>query len=375
MIKPDAYNCCGCGVCAEACGHSAIEMKKDELGFKIARVNEDRCIDCSLCDRICPFINNRCDNPNPVAYAARHKNIEEVRRSRSGAIFVALSDYILENNGAIYGAGFGSNFVVTHKRADSGEIRDTFRGSKYAQSDMTGIYSLIKKDLRDGIPVLFSGTPCQVSAVNNYIPDSIKDKLYTIDIICHGVASPRVWKEFIDYIKKKEHIKLITVNFRDKNIFGWSGLHRESFVFSKNKVKTYPFTFYKSFLIRESCSRCPFTSLKRQGDVTLGDFWGWNNTIPDFVNDDLGVSLILSNTAKGTMLLEEVKKDLNLRRIKLTDVLQPNLQYPTSRDPRSDEFKRDYANYGFNYVRKKYWKASFVQRVKTRIKNLLREFK
>ena len=150
-------DCCGCTACASICAHNAITMKPDTLGFLYPIVDKEKCVDCGLCEKVCAFNDNYDTSLNleePLAYAARHKNLEELRYSRSGAVFIAFSDYILNQGGVVYGAGYADHFRVVHKRATTKEERDEFKGSKYVQSDMNTIFRQVKKDLREGMCVL-----------------------------------------------------------------------------------------------------------------------------------------------------------------------------------------------------------------------------
>ena len=149
----DKHDCCGCTACESICPHSAITMKPDVFGFKYPEVDKNKCVDCGLCDKVCAFNDNydkTLNLPEPIAYAARHKEMSEIMKSRSGAAFVAISDWILDNGGVVYGAGYRGHFVVTHKRATTKEERDEFRGSKYVQSDLTGIFKQVREDLKNG---------------------------------------------------------------------------------------------------------------------------------------------------------------------------------------------------------------------------------
>lgn len=371
MIQVDTKKCCGCSLCEKVCTHNAIHMVKDAMGFAYPHIEIDLCVDCGLCDRVCPFQQPKSETVLPqIGFAVRHKNIAEVKKSRSGAFFVALSDWILNNGGVVYGAGFGNHFKVKHKRAANPFERDEFRGSKYAQSDCQ-VYEQVKKDLQQAIPVLFTGTPCQVAAIRAYIPSKLHKYLYCADIVCHGVASPRVWDDFISYVEGFERKKLIKVSFRDKLKFGWSGLHRESYVFSPNIKRTFPFTYYQSFLLRQSCSYCPFSSLDRPADITLGDFWGWEKAVPNFVNDDLGVSLVICNTDKGKMAFEAIASQLFTVQVPISDCLQPNLLHPTEENKIRKTFSEEYKQYGFNFVLKKYWKITPIDWIKFYAKRIL----
>ena len=218
--------CCGCTSCVSVCSHGAITMRADGLGFLYPEVDKDLCVDCGLCDKVCAFDENydKSSNlPDPDIYAVRHKKISEVETSRSGAMFVALSDYVLENGGVVYGAGYTGHFRVTHKRALSKEERDEFKGSKYVQSFLGDTFKNVCDDLRKGMIVMFSGTPCQTSGLRSLV--KLKrvpfDRLYVCDIVCHGVPSSRLWEDYLNYLERKEGKRVLKVNFRDKRRFGW----------------------------------------------------------------------------------------------------------------------------------------------------------
>ena len=207
MIKiSDPSDCCGCSACASICNHNAITMEPDKLGFLYPKVNPDKCVDCSLCEKVCSFNNDYNKSSNlhtPVTYAVRHKDIKEIEKSRSGAAFIAISDYVLENGGVVYGVGYTGHFRVVHKRAINKEQRDEFRGSKYVQSDLTNTFRQVKEDLKNNFFVLFSGTPCQTSGLISYIGEKLREKLFIVDIVCHGVPSPFIWSDYINYLEKK----------------------------------------------------------------------------------------------------------------------------------------------------------------------------
>lgn len=170
-------------------------MPPDVLGFKYPEVDKEKCTDCGLCEKVCAFNDNYDKSLNlsePIAYAARHKDMSEMMKSRSGAAFVALSDYVLDNGGLVYGVGYTGHFVVSHKRAITKDERDEFRGSKYVQSDLTGIFKQVKEDLKNGLMVMFSGTPCQTSGLNSFVGKKFREKLYLVDIVCHGVPGPKM---------------------------------------------------------------------------------------------------------------------------------------------------------------------------------------
>lgn len=233
----DKSQCCGCTSCSSICTHDAITMQPDALGFLYPVVDKNKCVDCGLCEKVCAFNDHYDTSLNlsqPDAYAARHKDMKEVETSRSGAAFIAISDYVLENGGVVYGAGYTDHFRVVHKRAATKEERDEFKGSKYVQSDLTGVFRQVKQDLKDGLTVLFSGTPCQTAGLNSYIGKKLRVNLILVDIVCHGVPGPYIWRDYIAYLEKKQGNKICWVNFRDKQKFGWKA-HYETFEFVKEK--------------------------------------------------------------------------------------------------------------------------------------------
>lgn len=231
----DPSQCCGCTACSSICSHEAITMQPDTLGFLYPVVDEEKCTDCGLCEKVCAFNDNYDKSMNlsePLAYAARHRDMNEVETSRSGAVFIAISDWILEHGGVVYGVGYADHFRVVHKRATTKEERDEFKGSKYVQSDMNSVFKQVKADLKKGMIVLFSGTPCQTSGLNSFIGKKLRENLYLIDIVCHGVPSPYIWRDYIAYLEKKQGSAICWVNFRDKQKFGWKA-HVETFKFVK----------------------------------------------------------------------------------------------------------------------------------------------
>lgn len=366
-------DCCGCTACASICAHDAITMKPDALGFLYPEVDEDKCVDCGLCEKVCAFNDHYDTSLNlekPLAYGARHKDMNEVETSRSGAAFIAISDYILEQGGVVYGAGYADHFRVVHKRATTKEERDEFKGSKYVQSDMTGVFRQVRQDLRDGLTVLFSGTPCQTAGLNKYVGKKLRENLILLDIICHAVPSPYIWRDYLASMEKKARSKAKAIYFRDKT-YGWAAQHNERFVFKSGKESVdyiHRDLFYENFSTRISCHSCHFCNLFRPSDITIGDFWGYDKTDCKSMNEDgRGISLLLINTAKGHKLLDAIRDSVILKQVPLSECLQPNLQRPTSLNPLRYQFIKDYTDKGFMYVAKKYSDWSLKKRI---IRNL-----
>ena len=359
MIHIDkATDCCGCTACESICPKDAITMQPDALGFLYPKIDLNRCIDCGLCEKVCAFNDNydkKQNLENPLAYAVRHKNIEEVETSRSGAAFIAFSDWVLEQGGVVYGAGYTDHFRVIHKRATTTGERDEFKGSKYVQSDLNNVFRQIKKDLKDGLVVLFSGTPCQTSGLRSYMDKRLMEKLFIIDIVCHGVPSPSVWRDYLAYQEKKHHCIFDEISFRNKRILGWAD-HKESFAYKGKTIISSIYTrlFYKHIMFRHSCEVCHFTNLKRPSDITIADFWGWEKTDAHMNADNKGISLVFINSNKGLEWFGKVRKNVEAISAKLEDCLQPNLQHPSIIDPQRNQFEIDYARNGLVYVMRKY---------------------
>lgn len=373
MIKIlDPAKCCGCTACAAVCTRNAITMKPDVLGFLYPVVDKDKCTNCGLCEKVCAFNNSYDKSLNlqqPIAYGARHKDMDEVATSRSGAAFIAISDYILENGGVVYGAGYTDHFRVVHKRATTRAERNEFKGSKYVQSDLTGIFRQVKEDLRNGLTVLFSGTPCQTAGLHSYVGPKLRANLFLVDIVCHGVPAPYVWRDYLNYIEKKKKSTICSVNFRDKNKFGWAA-HRESFKFAENKdtdADTYTYAFCIHIMLRHSCGTCKYANLQRPSDITIADFWGWEKTDPKINADDKGLSLILCNTNKGQEIFDTIKEDMTYVKAELKNCMQPNLQYPTKPHPKRMAFEHDYEKKGFEFVMKKYGNLGWRHKAKKHI--------
>ncbi len=371
-------DCCGCTACASICPKGAITMNPDALGFLYPDVNISICVECGLCEKVCSFNENydkSLNSDKPDAYGARHKDMSEVMKSRSGAVFVALSDYILEAGGVVYGAGYKDHFRIAHKRATTKLERDEFRGSKYVQSDLTGVFKQVKDDLHNGLMVLFSGTPCQTSGLNSFVGAKLRENLFLVDIVCHGVPGPYLWRDYLKYLEDKQGDTISVVNFRDKEEFGWSA-HKETFVFvggGANKV-IFADTFYKPIMFRHSCGNCYFCNTRRPSDITLADYWGWEKTGSDINSDNKGLNLVLLNTRKGRLLFSKIINKLEIIKAPLETYMQPNLRHPTKIHRKRMQFEKDYQEKGFDYVYNHiYHEHSICKRVLLKARKYIRE--
>lgn len=383
MIKIiNKSNCCGCTACASICPHNAISMIRDSLGFLYPKVQDDLCQNCGLCVKVCQFHigYNRYDNYNtPYSYQFRLKSEDQLKKSQSGGAFFSIANKFIVDGGVVYGAAFTDKWQVTHQRIDQVKLLEALRMSKYVQSDMRGVFLQVREDLLQGFHVLFSGTACQVAGLKSFIPDRLHKNLFCLDIICHGVPSPKIWEDYIAYLQKSRKSKIIKACFRDKR-FGWHGA-RESFLFDNGNEEfrgTSNYLYFSGLSLRESCAKCYYTNLKRVGDITLGDQWG----IPkdSQYDDDKGLSLVLINSEKGKHLFEKSKLSNIVESIPLEYCIQPQLQHPSRMNPHYKKFIQDYKRYGFVYVAKKYsdmgWqykKNKAIETFKNYIRKLIRK--
>ena len=352
-------DCCGCTACMSVCPTQAITMVADEEGFAYPNIDQGLCIDCRLCVKVCPLVGDRAPSncEQPTVYAAKH-NDDRIRfNSSSGGMYTAISDYILNLDGIVYGAGFDDNFAVRHQRAETAGERDKFRGSKYVQSDLQGAFWEIKKELLGRRVVLFTGTPCQNAGLRSFLGEDFVN-LYLCDIVCHGTPRPVVWKSYVEFCERKRKSKMKEYYFRFKGN-GWHS-HTEKAVYINGREdstsplsQSYKNLFHAHLPLRPACHDCKFCNFFRPSDITIADFWGIDKNMPEF-DDNLGVSLVLINSPKGSKLFREISSDLDYRESNTKDCMQPNLHQPTGPSQHRDEFWHDYRNRDFGYVLKKY---------------------
>lgn len=372
-------NCCGCTACATICPKSAITMEPDEKGFLYPQIDEKKCINCGLCKQVCAF-NSEYDKSHLLnhteIFAVHHIDLEERKTSRSGAMFTALSEYFIQQGGVVYGAVFDKELTVCHKRVETKDDLFHFKGSKYVQSDMKDSFLQVQQDLEAGKLVLFSGTPCQTAGLYSFADMRCKkylDHLYICDIVCHGVPSPFIYRDYLSWQEKKNNQKIMAFNFRDKAIIGWDS-HEESMILKSGKKvysRIYTDLFRKCIMFRSSCYQCPFTNFQRPSDITLGDFWGIDKCMPDFA-DNIGNSLILINSSKGKEVFELVKNQLDYRMSNQVDCMQPSLKAPSTLSLKTMAFWQNYQKCGFRWVLFKYGQYSPQSLIKRAIRKFSR---
>lgn len=355
--------CYGCTACVNICPVQAMKMKEDEKGFLYPIIDKDKCTECGLCNKICKFETPKSVFHEKHTYVGYHINKNVVTTSQSGGVFTAFSDKILESRGVVFGVSIKEDFKAIHKMASSKMERDLMRGSKYIQSELGDSFQEVERKLHVG-KVLFVGTPCEINGLNNYLTmkNGKIENLHTIDIICHGVPSPKVWNSFFNWFREKKNGTVKKVNFRDKSYEGWGAKthwltiewmdKRENYYIEKDKL--YANMFYTNLLLRPCCYECPFCNVNRCSDITIGDAWGIHTS--DELYNDAGCSIIMVNSEKGKVLFEDIKENLNYKKVDLNDFMQGNLKIPSKANRNVETFWKDYQTKSFQYIIEKYGK-------------------
>ena len=321
-------DCCGCGACVSACPKGCISMKEDAEGFLYPYIVMEDCIACGLCERVCPVLNQRYveDIVIPDTYAAYAKSDSLREKSSSGGLFSLIAENVLQKGGVVFGAAFDSDFSVKHIAVDNQEELGKIRGSKYLQSRTEYTFVEAKKILDDGRLVLYTGTACQIAGLKRYLKKEYEN-LYTIDVLCHGVPSPKFWKK---YLAEREHEYQGVVQqmfFRQKT-FGWK-TYSVSLKFSNSteyrkifKEDSFMKLFLANICLRPSCHACEFKELSRPSDITLGDCWGIDKYMPE-MDDDKGTSVVLLHSEKGKKIFEELLDKMIVKKGDVERLLPP----------------------------------------------------
>ena len=377
-------DCFGCRACESACPSKAITMESDEQGFWYPHIDEEKCISCGMCQNACQIgkiYNLRSNHPMNCFGVKCQDDIRLV--SSSGGVYTALSDYVLENDGLCVGAEYDNNMRVVHSIAESKEMRNRFRGSKYVQSDMYGVYEKIKQAISYGKYVLYTSTPCQCAAVKQYMSKKSDvnglSRLILVDMVCHGVPSPAVWMDYVKYMENDVHAEMNNYVFRNKEV-GWRNYNvKASFVDGSvrrndRKSRTYVQLFSRDVMLRPSCYYCPYSKMSRCSDLTIGDFWGIED-IDEGFSDNKGVSMLLVNTEKGQALWERCKSKVAVyKEIDVAKLMQPQLHNSVDYSIEYDAFWKDYLCHGYRFVATKYGGASkyyeFLRKVKNRLRRM-----
>ena len=297
----DKKNCTGCHACWSVCPRKCIQMMPDEEGFLYPKIDMIQCIDCGACEKVCPVLHP-ADTQSPLkVYAARNQNEVVRMSSSSGGVFTALAEEIIKRGGVVFGASFNENWQVVHSFTEQLEGLAAFRGAKYVQSVVGDTYLQVRSFLKQNRWVLFSGTPCQVAGLKNFLRTG-NERLLTVDVVCHGVPSPLVWQTYLDSINPRKE-RITTLSMRDKSL-GWKRygmeIRTEDTVLYTGKAASnlYSQGYLDNLYLRPSCYACPVKKGRSHSDLTLGDFWGIEQVCPS-MDDNRGTGLVLVNSSAG----------------------------------------------------------------------------
>lgn len=339
--------CCGCTACSSICPKKAIVMKQDEEGFMYPIIDKSKCVNCGLCDKVCPIKNVKENKNSQHAYIFQNADDKIRRESTSGGAFTAIAEYVIDNNGIVYGAVFDDKYKVIHKGIDNKEELYKFRNSKYVQSEMENCYSEIKEYLNKGKLVCFSGTSCQVEGLKNYLGKHYEN-LILVDVVCRAVPSPLIWKKYLN-MRQKQYKDISKIMFRDK-YYGYK--YSNLSIYSKNSDKKQEYNkgvdsdpylraFFTNICDRPSCYDCKFKKLHRESDITIWDCFNVEKFDKNF-DDDKGTSRVLTHTENGKNIIDILSQKNKVAEIdveKATNGFLAMFQSVKKNDKREQFFK------------------------------------
>ena len=367
----DKSKCCGCNACVQRCPKQCITMHEDEEGFLYPRVDDFICIDCGLCEKICPIINQNEPRKPLHIYAAKNNNENQRLQSSSGGIFILLAEQTIKQGGVVFGARFDNNWEVEHCYAETLEELAPLMRSKYVQSRIGNTYNEAEQFLKQGRQVLFVGTSCQIAALHKYLRKDY-DNLLAVDFICHGVPSPKVWRKYLEEIRTERNmaagkksvvsssiktmLEISDINFRAKQLEGYSW-KKSGFVVQKSSVgiqnsvllssslheDIYMKAFLNNLILRPSCYSCVAKSGCSMSDITMADFWGIGNRHPD-LDDDKGVGLVMVHSDKGVVGIDALTEKISLVPMSFCDAVENNTSFykPVAIPPKRSIFWEDF---------------------------------
>lgn len=375
-------DCCGCFACVNSCPKSCIEMLSDNEGFLYPTVDKDKCVDCGLCEKVCPIINKPEMPENKQTALAVINKDETIRlNSSSGGVFSLLASSIIENGGVVFGAALSEDCKsVSHIAVRTLQEIEVLRGSKYVQSKIGSTYKEVKTFLENGKKVLFSGTPCQIWGLYAFLNKEYEN-LYTCDFVCHGVPSPLVWEKYVKFREGKSSSETSQVFFRNKKS-GWK-TYSMQFEFQngvryaqKNTDDLYLRGFVADLYLRPSCYDCKFKGINRPSNITLADFWGVEKVCPEMY-DNKGTSLLILNSDKGKKLFGLISKSTVNKEVDLNTAISFNsaaiksVAIPKKRE----DFFADLNNIPAKRVFHKYCKPTAKQKMRRLVGGILRKMK
>ena len=377
IIGHEKKDCCGCTACMNICPKNAIIMEKDSEGFYYPSIDIEKCIQCGLCKKVCPIRfrdENLINNMSKKIYAAKNNDPNIVLSSSSGGMFGVLVKFVINHGGIVFGAQYDENFNVIHSYSETIKECKKYSRSKYVQSDLNRCYSEVKEKLDNNILVLFTGTPCQVQGLKLYLRKDYNN-LITCDIVCHGVPSPKVFRDYLNFLCDKYKSQIVDINMKFKK-YGWEKpvikieFDNGRKIINTKETRLWTEIFFEHYATRLCCHDCRFANFNRPGDITIGDFWGIPDSHPNFY-DYNGVSLLLINNKKGNMIFNKIKDQITYIESCEEKAIQPNLKEPSKPSDRRDEFWNDYSKVDFKKIAYKYLDYNIISIIKSRIKEVL----
>ena len=367
--------CTGCTACMNNCPKGAINFEKAKDGFKYPVIDKKKCINCALCKKVCPVLNTSNNESINKCYVGYNSKSDERLKASSGSVFSLIAEYILNIGGIVVGAAFDKENHLKHIAVEKKEDLEPLKKSKYLQSDLEYIFSYIKDQIKER-KVLFVGTPCQVAGIKSFIKNN--ENLITIDLICHGVPSPKLFEKYVKELEIKNNDKLINYDFRDKST-GWNTYSNKA-QFKNKEIVTdrrkneYMQLFLSDIALRESCYNCNFKLGNKYSDITLGDFWGIKKCYPEMYNKE-GVSAIIINTEAGCELFDSICNKMNYKKCKIDEIMagNPSLKKSTAYNKKRELFFKDIDNLSFYEIFNKYKEKLLFKKIRNKIKKILRK--
>ncbi len=365
MIKISS-NCYGCTACMAICPTSAIAMHANAEGFLFPQIDAQKCIGCDLCQQVCSeyveVVKPLMHRQVAEVMAAWSREPQQVAQSTSGGLFARLAEQVLLQEGVVYGVAWrDSKLEAYHKRIDSVEELPQLKGSKYVQSHMGSAYQEVQADLKRGCPVLFSGTPCQVAGLRLFLRKPYPN-LITVDLVCHGVPSPKLFAHYIDWLEQKQKgAKVSQFKFRDKKpnqptaFISWQSQGKRRYY--PVGMQPYSFGFYRSYFSRESCFNCYFSQAQRVGDITLSDFWGGEKVYPQLLKQrTAGFNMVMCNSTIGEQWMAKIQDTITAITCDTQVAIDGDIRLRESnpRPPLRDEIYSLLNSHGFDYIQKNY---------------------